>query len=300
MSTDEIYSEELEIASVHEPFRTALIGALKDRERTRKLLYSPPFSTVGFTAPASLLVITDERWLVILQEESEPYVAHATFDDTLLVELSIILLNGQLKLDYVKEGASKPIAVQFDIVSKRNYFEAVESVLAGMEARPVGTPLKIIDPGQDIKNWPLKFRNIAAEYLPRGGRLSSGVYWETLYGGFGREIAPAGALICTERELVLVAEEKTPVWQSREERHDKYGEIITYFPLRCLSDYRLIEQDQVDILSLEVHARHGGEQLKVIFPSEQREGIKALMETCLNDKNKASSSTEIVGERRNR
>jgi hypothetical protein len=300
MSTDEIYSEELEIASVHEPFRTALIGALKDRERTRKLLYSPPFSTVGFTAPASLLVITDERWLVILQEESEPYVAHATFDDTLLVELSIILLNGQLKLDYVKEGASMPIAVQFDIVSKRNYFEAVESVLAGMEARPVGTPLKIIDPSQDIKNWPLKFRNIAAEYLPRGGRLSSGVYWETLYGGFGREIAPAGALICTERELVLVAEEKAPVWQSREERHDKYGEIITYFPLRCLADYRLIEQDQVDILSLEVHARHGGEQLKVIFPSEQREGIKALMETCLNDKNKASSSTEIVGERRNR
>jgi hypothetical protein len=45
MSTDEIYSEELEIASVHEPFRTALLGALKDRERTRKLLYSPSFST---------------------------------------------------------------------------------------------------------------------------------------------------------------------------------------------------------------------------------------------------------------
>jgi hypothetical protein len=289
MSTDEIYSEELEIASVHEPFRTALIGALKDRERTRKLLYSPPFSTVGFTAPASLLVITDERWLVILQEESEPYVAHATFDDTLLVELSIILLNGQLKLDYVKEGASMPIAVQFDIVSKRNYFEAVESVLAGMEAHPVGTPLKIIDPGQDIKNWPLKFRNIAAEYLPRGGRLSSGIYWETLYGGFGREIAPAGALICTERELVLVAEEKAPVWQSREERHDKYGEIITYFPLRCLANYRIIEQHQFDILSLEVHARHGGEQLKVNFPPEQREGVKALMETCLDDKNKASS-----------
>jgi hypothetical protein len=140
MSTDEIYSEELEIASVHEPFRTALIGALKDRERTRKLLYSPPFSTVGFTARVAV----------------------------------------------------------------------------------------------------------------------------------------------------------------REERHDKYGEIITYFPLRCLADYRLIEQDQFDILSLEVHARHGGEQLKVIFPPEQREDIKALMETCLNDKNKASSSTEIVGERRNR
>jgi hypothetical protein len=300
MSTDEIYSEELEIASVHEPFRTALLGALKDRERTRKLLYSPAFSTVGFTAPASLLAMTDERWLVILEEKSEPYVAHATFDDTLLIEFSIILLNGQLKLDYVKEGASLPVAVQFDIVSKRNYFEALESLLAGMEACPVGTMGKVIDPGQDLKNWPLKFRNIAAEYLPRGGRLSSGVYWETIYGGFGREIAPAGALICTERELVFAAEEKAPMWQSREEKHDKYGEIITYFPLRCLADYRIIEQDQFDILSLEVHARHGGEQLKLIFPPDQRETVKSLMETCLNDKNMASSSAEIVGERRNR
>ena len=300
MSTDEIYSEELEIASVHEPFRTALLGALKDRERTRKLLYSPPFSTVGFTAPASLLALTDERWLVILEEESEPSVAHATFDDTLLVELSIILLSGQLKLDYVKEGTSVPIALQFDIVSKRNYFEAVKSLLAGMEACPVGTAGKIIDPGQDIENWPFKFRNIAAEYLPREGRLRSGVYWETIYGGFGREIAPAGALICTEQELVLVAEEKAPIWQSREERHDKYGEIITYFPLRCLADWRIVEQHQFDILSLEVHAKHGGEQLKVIFPPEQREGIKALMEKCLDDANKASSSAEIVGGRRNR
>ena len=274
MSTDEIYSEELEIASVHEPFRTALLGALKDRERTRRLLYSPPFSTVGFTAPASLLAITDERWLVILEEESEPYVAHATFDDTLLVELSIILLSGQLKLDYVKEGTSVPIALQFDIVSKRNYFEAVKSLLAGMETCPVGTAGKIIDPGQDIENWPFKFRNIAAEYLPRGGRLRSGVYWETMYGGFGREIAPAGALICTEQELVLVAEEKAPIWQSREERHDKYGEIITYFPLRCLADYRIIEQHQFDILSLEVHAKHGGEQLKVIFRQEAERASK--------------------------
>jgi hypothetical protein len=300
MNTDEIYAEELEIASVHEPFRTALLGSLKDRERTRKLLYSPPFSTDGFTAPASLLAITDKRWLVILEEESEPYVAHATFDDTLLIELSIILLNGQLKLDYVKEGASVPIAVHFDSVSQRNYFEAVESLLAGMEACPVGTTGEIIDPGQDLKNWPLKIRNIAVEYLPRGRQLSSAVYWETIYGGFDREIAPAGALICTERELILVAEENAPMWQSREESHDKYGEIITYFPLRCLADYRIIEQHPFDILSLEVHARHGGEQLKVIFPPEQREGIKALMETCLDDKNKASSSTEVVGERGNR
>lgn len=69
MSTDEVYSEQLDMESVREPFRGALFGALKERERTRKLLYSPPFSSGGLNIPASLLAITDSRWLVILDEE---------------------------------------------------------------------------------------------------------------------------------------------------------------------------------------------------------------------------------------
>ena len=72
MSLDEVYSEQLEIESVPEPFRSTLIGALKDRERTQKLLYSPSVSTIGFDAPATLLAITDDRWLVILDEGTKP------------------------------------------------------------------------------------------------------------------------------------------------------------------------------------------------------------------------------------
>jgi hypothetical protein len=59
--------------------------------------------------------------------------------------------------------------------------------------------------------------------------------------------------------------------------HDTYGEITTYFPLRSLANYRIIEQHQFDILSLEVHARQGGEELNVIIAPEQREGAEALM-----------------------
>jgi hypothetical protein len=293
MNIDEVYSEELEIASVHEPFRSALLGALKDPERTRKILYSPAFSTLGLNAPASLLAITDERWLVILDDENGSRVTQATFVDTLLIELSIILLNGQLKLDFVNEGASATIAVQFDIVSKHNYVEVVESLLAGMESRPFRAAGRGNDLDQDIQKWPLKFRNIAAEYLPRGRRVSSGVYWDAICGGFDREISPAGALISTEQELLLLAEEKRPVCGAREESRDKYGEIITYLPLRSLANYRIIEQHHFDILSLGVHAKQGGEELNVTIPSKQRQDVEALMQTCLNDKNKAASSTEL-------
>ena len=291
MSMEEVYSEELEMASVQEPFRSALVRALKDQERTRKLLYSPSFSTVGFNAPATLLVITDTRWLVI-PEETEPHIAQATFDDTLLIELTVVLLYGQLKLDFVREGASARIAVQFDTVSKRDYFEAVELLLGGMEACPTSQGGKRSESTQGIKDWPVKFRNIASEYLPKGRRLSSGIYWEAIYSGFDREIAPASALICTEQELVLVAEEKAPGLQSREEKHKKYGEIITYFPLKCLANYQIIEQHHFDMLSLEVHAKHGGEKLDVIIPRGRREEVEALMETCLDGKVKAGSSAE--------
>ena len=225
---------------------------------------------------------------------------HATFDDTLLVELTVILLSGQLKLDFVKEGALASIALHFDSVSKSYYFEAVESLLAGMEARPISQAGKTSEPTQGIKDWPLKFQSIVSAYLPRGRRLNSGMYWETIYGGFDREIAPAGALVRTEQELVLVAEEKAPEWRSRQEGQDKYGEIITYFPLRWLANYRIIDQHRVDILSLEVHARHGGEKLEVTIPKGRREELEALMEISHEGKAKALASTELgTGERGN-
>jgi hypothetical protein len=284
---------------VPEPFRSTLTGALKDRERTQKLLYSPSVSTIGFNAPATLLAITDDRWLVILDEGTKSsHALHATFDDTLLVELTVILLSGQLKLDFVKEGALASIAVQFDSVSKSYYFEAVESLLAGMEVRPISQAFQTSEPTQGIKDWPLKFQSIVSAYLPKGRRLHSGIYWETIYGGFDREIAPAGALVRTEQELVLVAEEKAPEWRSRQEGQDKYGEIITYFPLRSQANYRIIDQHRVDILSLEVHARHRGEKLEVTIPKGRREEVEALMEISHEGKAKALASTELgTGER---
>jgi hypothetical protein len=155
---------------VHEPFRSALLGTLNNRERTRKLLYSPSLSAVGFNASTSFLAITEGPWLVILDECSEPYVAHATFDDTLLVELTVILLCRQLKLDFAKVGASVAIAMHFAI----------------------------------------------------------------------------------------------------------------------------IEQDQFDILSLEVYARHGGDKLDVIIPRGRPEEVEALIASCLDGKVKAASVAQLA------
>jgi len=128
--------------------------------------------------------------------------------------------------------------------------------------------------------------------VPRGRELSSAVHWETIYGGFHREIAPAGALIATDHELIVVAEEKARRWESRSEEDSKYGKIMTYFPLRCLADYQNIEQHSVDILSLEVHAKHGGEKLEVAIPKGRRQEVEALMEKIKGAETKASAYSD--------
>jgi hypothetical protein len=88
---------------VHEPFWSALLGTLNDRERERgNCIISHHCPRLDFNAPALLLAIMDDPWLVILDEGSEPYGAHATFDDSLLAELTVILLYGKRRLDFPK------------------------------------------------------------------------------------------------------------------------------------------------------------------------------------------------------
>ena len=47
--------------------------------------------------------------------------------------------------------------------------------------------------------------------MPKGRRLLFATHWPALIGGFRRELAPAAALALTERELILVSDEKAPV-----------------------------------------------------------------------------------------
>lgn len=60
-----------------------------------------------------------------------------------------------------------------------------------------------------LRQWPLKFRNVSIIYAPRNSRLLDGVQWNDIYGGFHRRLAPAAALLLTDRHIIVIAEEKT-------------------------------------------------------------------------------------------
>ena len=94
--------------------------------------------------------------------------------------------------------------------------------------------------------------------------------WPSVVDGFLRPLCPGGALLVTERELVLISQEKTT------------GDIgvITYFPLVRLWDFHVSQEQRLGVLALEAHARRGGERLEIVFPADHAKPLSKAMENA--------------------
>ena len=100
------------------------------------LIFSPEFGAAKFRALASLLCVTDQRWLIVLREsDGSTIVDESSFDSTLLVELTIILLYGQLKMDFVLNGETRTTALQFNAVMQHFYSEAIQDILDAIDGK---------------------------------------------------------------------------------------------------------------------------------------------------------------------
>jgi len=264
-----------------EPFRRHLRKHLKPNEQASFLVYAPAYTSVE-KFPATVLAVTDQRWLIFEGEEDESVsVSEAAFDDTLLVELTEILLFGRLKIDFASGGEAQSSAVQFNTSMDKLYREAVQLVLNGIE-RPL--PLTHdADSGQttlSLPEWPLKFRNYILESVSQGRRVLFATHWPAVSAGFRRELAPAAAFVITESEIILVAD--PPAGHLFEPREDnKYGRIVTYFPLVRLAQHRISRHEQFSLLELEAHASHGGEKLQIMFPSSHESEVSELIDRAL-------------------
>jgi len=108
-----------------------------------------------------MLALTDQRWLIFEEEEDESVsVSEVPFDDTLLVELTEILLFGQLEIGFASGGEAQSSAVQFNTSMDKPYREAVQLALNGIQ-RLLPLPHDA-DSGQaalSLSEWPLKVRN---------------------------------------------------------------------------------------------------------------------------------------------
>jgi hypothetical protein len=270
--------------SVHdapEPLRGALLEKLPSRESIRLLIHAPGVSMREQEPPiaATLLAVTSEGWFVVSEsEEDHVSVEKCTYEDTLFLELTSILLWAELKIHFASVGTSYTAAMRFSTVTEEPYREAIDLVLDRIDQRPAqARPEQDEDSASMFVNWPIEFRTEALRYRPKWQRILAATQWPAVVGAFGRALCPAGALLVTERELVLISQGQTSP-RLHTTGFCKVGGTIIYFPYVRLSDFHVSHQERFGVLALEAHAKHGGERLEIMFPADYENVVSEAIE----------------------
>jgi len=169
-------------------------------------------------------------------------------------------------------------AAHFNTVTDGYYREATQLLLDGIEghSRTARREASRFEAAL-LSNLPFKFRNAIVDNVPQGRQILFTTQWPTLIGGFRRELAPAAVLALTERELILITEDKPRRW-FESKKGPKYANIATYLPLARLAQYRISRHPKFCLLELETHVSHGGEVFEIMFPSEHESKVAECME----------------------
>ena len=276
------------VSDAPEPLRSALVENFTSGEPVRLLVYAPAFAAGDEKSPQTVLAVTNKGWLVASEtEDGVAAVEKSDFSDTLFLELKSILLLGQLRICFAALDKSNSVTIKFETVGDEFNREAIDLMLASIDPVLAGLAENDLNKASIFEAWPMKIRNEAQRYSPRGQRFLAAIQWPAIFDGSQQQLAPAGALLITERELVVIAEEKAFSAESpaeapsAEEPKEIFGGIITFVPRVRLKDFHVSHQESVGVLALQVRAAHGGEKLEVIFPSDNEKAVSKAMEQML-------------------
>jgi len=276
------------VSDAPEPFRSALAASLPSGETTRLLVHAPAFATRDEKNPATVLAVTNNSWLLASETEGGgAAVEKSKFSDTLYLELKSILLLGQLRICFAAVDKSYSVTIRFETVEDHFYREAIDLILAGIDPALSGTVEEGRSEASMFEGWPMKIRNEAQRYWPKGQQFLAAIHWPVIFRGSQEQVAPPGALLATERELVVILEEREFLTEgpretsSAEESKAIFGGIITFVPRVRLEAFHVSHQEGSGVLALQVHAAHGGQELKVIFPSDDEIAVSKAMDRML-------------------
>jgi hypothetical protein len=276
------------VSDASEPLRSALVESFRSGEPVRLLVYAPAFTAGDEKSPQSVLAVTNKGWLLASEtEDGVAAVEKSDFSDTLFLELKSILLMGQLRISFAAVDTSHSVTIKFETVGEELYRKAIDLILGGIDPALNTVAEKDRNEASPVETWPMKVRNEAQRYWPSGQRLVAAIHWPAIFDGAQQKLAPPGALLITERELVLFSEEKQTSADSPteapspEELKEGIGGIITFVPRIRLAEFDVSHQEHFDVLALQVRSAHGGEKLEIIFPSDEEEAVSKAMEQVL-------------------
>jgi hypothetical protein len=264
-----------------EPHRTAFHNIVQTDDVVRLLAFGPANKTLGQIAPATLLAVTNKGWILVSGTDEEFVTSvRCNFADTLLLELTVVLLLGRLKIDFSSEGGQQSAVIAFNTVMLHFYQEAIWLLLDGMEGITASVPVEDKQAAAVVGSLPMKFQHAVLEFKPASQHVMRVMNWLAVFGGrllwFQQELSPEAMLVLTERELICISEEKAWSWL-REGRVSKYGNIITYSPLARLASHCIQTNDRLMKLNLEIGTQRGGKTVTVEFPHEQKDKVESFM-----------------------
>lgn len=117
-----------------EPFSGALVDHFRSPWSVSLIIYAPATATAGENGPATVRAVGEGGWVVVSgKEDGSVSVERCGFNDTLFLELTSILLWGQLKIDYASVAASSSAVGCFNTVGEEPYQQAIEAILGGID-----------------------------------------------------------------------------------------------------------------------------------------------------------------------
>jgi hypothetical protein len=277
------------IEDAPEPFRRALREQLSPADSVELLVYGPPYQFGASRKPGSLLAIADTRWLAAVADDEGEVAAsvyQSDYANTLLLEVTSVLLYGCLKIDFTTGGPAQNVRVYFNTVMDHLYQHAAQLLLDKMDSVGKPPPPETPKMPAQLEPLPMKFQSAILHATPEGERLLEVVHCSVVLGHkrlwFQRELAPEAVLSLTDRELMIVSDEKSWSWLPRA-REAKYGSVVTHCPFSRFAGFHIERREGVATLTLRTHAAQGGDTFQIDFPSEKEREIVALMEHAIGE-----------------
>jgi hypothetical protein len=268
-----------EIDQVPLPFLEPLNEALRAEESVHRLIFSPEFTTFKERRPASVLCVTNSRWLMALKEQSGTItIRDAVFNEILAIELTVILLHGKLKIDFARNAQCQSTALYFNTVAIPKYYAAVCEILGASSQGGSTSPDR--KPSVRFPEWPHKFRNFAILYTPPASYLLDGAFSGAVYGRLFGEKATATAVLITERDLIIIAEEKSGSWFPPKDS-EKYGALMTYIPRQRLIQWETTPGRRVDLHQLQILAGRGIQKFQFPLSPECRDHVRRISDQVI-------------------
>jgi hypothetical protein len=273
------------VDEAHEPFHSALRCELGKEGTARLLVYTPPLETAAGRSAASVLAVTREGWLRLAEAaDGGTLTTRCDFARTLLVELTIILLYGRLRIAFAAEDRVQSVVFEFNAVREQPHRKAVWALLDGIRGATPGFTADNAHNESLFSQLPLEFRYVLRASLLPGEQLLAVAHWPatvTTYSRwFQRELAPAAMLALTDRLLIVISDETTRSLL-RIGGVNKYGAVVTYCPFSRLKGYTLEESGVVMTLALRVQTGSVATIVPVQLPAGHEAPVVGIVQRAL-------------------